>query len=333
MYNPSICFEDILDNCIVAIQTQGKTVEECLTHYPAQREELEPLLRLTVRLRAARAVVAPPEFRRVAVTRMRNLIATRPRQAEQAVVEPNPLLALWQKLQAAFRLPKTLPATVMLSIVIALSLLVGGSVAYASANALPGDALYPVKTAIETVQLAVSLDEARDAELHLTFARRRLDEAAALLEKDRPEGVEQALTNYIIQLESALATIGEGSGLPAEVQMTLAGLLVENLAYHEAQLTVLLEHSPEEAQPTIELALTVSQTGRHQALRVISGEPGEPSGPPDLPEAVPSGSPEIRPLLPTGTATPTSTPTWTPTPTFMPPQTVSYTHLTLPTKA
>ena len=82
MRSPST-FEDILDRCLVAIQEQGKTVEECLACYPAEREALEPLLHLALRLESGRTLKAPPELRRTAAARMRNLIATRPRPPER----------------------------------------------------------------------------------------------------------------------------------------------------------------------------------------------------------------------------------------------------------
>ncbi len=312
MYNPSICFDDILDNCIVAIQNLGRTVEDCLARYPEQRTELEPLLRLTVRLQAAHALQAPPEFRRTAVTRMHNLVANRPRQVERAAVKPNPLHYIWPRLQAAFRVQRKVPATVVVSVVIALSLLVGGGAVYASADALPGDMLYPVKTAVENVQLAVSLNDARDAELHLSFAARRLEEVAALLGEDRSEGIKQALTDYSIQLESALTFLNQGGRLSTDAQLALASLLVENLSHHEAQLTALLEQVPETDRTAIELALAISQTGRSLALEVVGEKPDRPEGPPELPVTVPTDPFFTSPLLPTDTLTPTSTPTLTP---------------------
>lgn len=320
MYNTSICFEDILDNCIVAIRELGRTVDDCLARYPDQRAELEPLLRLTVRLQAARTLQAPPDFRRTAAARMHNLVASRPRRAERTAIRTNPLRHVWSGLQAAFRLQKA-PATVVVGVVVALLLLVGGGTVYAAADALPGDALYPVKIAVETVQLAVSLNDARDAELHLSFAARRLEEAAASLAQDRPGSARQALTDYASQLESALAFFDRDSRLSPEAQVMLANQLVARLPRHEAQLAALLEQSPETDRSAIELALTVSQTGRSLALEVVSGEPGEP----DLPVAVPTGPFFTSPLSPTHTLAPTWTPTQTPTSTSTPTQTPTVT--------
>jgi len=259
MHSTAICFEDILDNCILAIQTQGTTVEDCLSRYPTRRGELEPLLQLTVRLQAAHTLRAPAEFRRTAVTRMRNLIATRPRQVSQPVIRPVPLHHIWQ-------VYKRFSVTIMLSVVIAVSLLIGGGAVLASADALPGDALYPVKAVIETVQLAVSPDDASDAKLHLAFAARRLDEVAILLEESRPEDIWRALTNYTTQLESASAFVGEGSNLPPNTRVALANPMVTDLDRHEAQLTAMLNQAPETTRPALHLALAAGQLGEVTAL-------------------------------------------------------------------
>jgi hypothetical protein len=56
-------------------------MEDCLTLYPAQRDELEPLLSMVARLQSARTLQALPEFRRTSAIRVRNLIESRPRSA------------------------------------------------------------------------------------------------------------------------------------------------------------------------------------------------------------------------------------------------------------
>ncbi|HID65159.1 MAG TPA: hypothetical protein EYP49_20770, partial [Anaerolineae bacterium] len=317
MRTPPIHFEDILDDCVTVIQEQGKTVADCLARYPAQREELEPLLRLTVRLQAARTLEAPPEFRRVAATRMCNLVAARPHRVEQAVIKPSPLR---QRLQSIFRTQRKLPATII-SIVLAVSLLVGSGTVYASTDALPGDALYPVKRAVEAVQLAASLSDANDARLRLAFAARRLDEAAALLEKNRPQDMGPALADYEAQFESVLAFLGEDSDLSPAEQAALADLLVTAQAHHETRFATLLDQASEATRPIIESALAVSRTGRDQALEAVGKKPGgEMPEPSPAPTQTVTSTPSPEP--PTSTSTPSPEPP-TPTPSPEPPTSTS----------
>ncbi len=306
MHSSSIRFEDILDNCIFAIQVQGKTVADCLALYPAQREELEPLLRLTIRLQAARTLKAPPEFRQVAVARMRNLVAARPPRGKQTATRPNPLHHLQPRIQSILEAPRKLPVTIMVSIVVAIWVLIGTGTVYASTNALPGDLLYPMKQTIETVQLALSLDDANVARLRLTFASRRLDEVATLLARDRPQDIAQAVTDYKAQVEYMLASFGADSSLSPEQQADFANLLVAEMDRQEVQLTILRDQSPEVVRPVIESALMSSRTGRDQALEVVGEESDE--GIPEPPTSTPS------PVPPTPTPTPTPIPTPSPEP-------------------
>ena len=232
MLDSSARFQDILDRCIVAIQSREKTVEQCLALYPARQKELAPLLQLASRLQAARALKAPPEFRRTAPTRMKNLIAARPRRPHPPLptILPQPLLTAWKKL----------PAALLIGAAIALCLLVGGAAAYASAGALPGDLLYPIKTRlVEPLRLAISPDNTRDTALHLTFATTRIQEIDALRAKNRPQRIEQALIGHAAHLESAMVLLGRSSDLPPGVQLDLVHQLARNLARLESTTTLL----------------------------------------------------------------------------------------------
>jgi hypothetical protein len=318
MRDPSIRFEDVLDNCITAIKERGNTVADCLARYPARRKELEPLLRLTIRLQVARTLQAPPEFRRAAAIRVHNLITARPHRIERAAVRPNPLHHVQRGLRAISRTHRRLPATVAVSVVLAFWLLVGRGAVYASAGALPGDALYRVKSAVEAVRLAVSLNDASDARLRLDFAARRLDEVAALLEEDRPQDIGQALTDYEAQIESVLIVFGEDSDLLFDEQIVLADLLIADQVHHEARLTVLLNQVPEAVRPATQQALIASRAARDRALQAVGGGPGGPEDLLEPLEGTPTRLPEPSLQPPTGAPEPTPRPTQTPVPTPLP---------------
>ncbi|MCH8049480.1 hypothetical protein IH979_02090 [Patescibacteria group bacterium] len=85
-------------------------------------------------------------------------------------------------------------------------LIVGGwTTVNASSTSLPGETLYPVKLATERAQLQFS-SSGNKAVLHSTFAKRRLNEAVALSQSDRPEKKEQvriALESFQKELELA----------------------------------------------------------------------------------------------------------------------------------
>ncbi|MCS6845853.1 MAG: DUF5667 domain-containing protein [Caldilineales bacterium] len=314
-------FEDVLDRCVAAMQSEGASVEDCLARYPAYRDELEPLLRLAVRLRRAQALTAPPEFHQAAAVRMRNLIAS---------ASPHPVRRVQpQATKPGHGVPwlRRSPALVTAAIVIVVVLLVTGGTTYASYAALPGTPLYPVKTTIERVQLALQDDWAEQAELHLRFAERRLQEAAQLAERGRQPDASLPLGGYVEQV-TALLQLVEDPALPVEARAALAQQVVQSLAEHEAWLAEMGEAHGAHWQRAVQ----ASQEGRSRAMAATQQETREPPGEglpdgSDQREKAPAGQPPTSPSpthtpslapSPSATATPTpspvATPTLTPTP-------------------
>jgi hypothetical protein len=107
--------------------------------------------------------------------------------------------------------------------------LAGGSgVVYASGDALPGDALYPVKIASEDVQLFFNDDEG-DVDLLLEFMDERVGEMDRLVARDDIENADIALNAYENQKEQLTSLMTKmqpddpvaGDALQAEVQNQL----------------------------------------------------------------------------------------------------------------
>ena len=76
-----------------------------------------------------------------------------------------------------------------------LSLFGGAGAVYASDRAVPGQALYPVKTLVEDVRLLMANDEA-DVDLLLGFLDERLSEMGILLEQDDLQNLLTAFSGY-----------------------------------------------------------------------------------------------------------------------------------------
>ena len=113
---------------------------------------------------------------------------------------------------------------------IAISLLSLGGVGtvYASADALPGEVLYPVKIASEDIQLFFSDDEG-DIDLLLNFMDERIQEMEKLSGEGNPQGMELALDGYQNEMEQMTGLMTKmqaedpvaGDALHAEVQSRL----------------------------------------------------------------------------------------------------------------
>ena len=182
-----------LQECLDAIEHK-RNLPEVLRRYPADRDELVALLRLSVDLGGLGAPDADPAFR----LRARNLMlaaAARQRQARRR----NPL-GSWPRpaLRLAF------------AGAFALALLVGGlTAAAASDSSLPGDPLYGVKLAAEQAQLTIAFNAADRARLQLHFADVRLQDAQRLFAAGRKQDAVRLVNQYdaaIAQFTQSVAT-------------------------------------------------------------------------------------------------------------------------------
>jgi hypothetical protein len=250
-------------------------------------------------------------------------------------------------------LPRRMPAGLLaaLLIVILVGVLTTG-VVVTSAHALPGDLLYPVKTAVENVQVLMArAPEARDAVL-AEQADRRVEEAKAIVKLGRPvsslalEGTIERINGSLWSVSGLTVTITsdtriEGNpvlGARVEGRMRAPGdgrLVVLNveieppsagrtLAVPAAIATTTATSSPTRMPPTVTPTATPeSRSGgarRVPTQRVV--EPVEP--PTNTPTSIPTATP-TRTRRPTATATITVLPTPSPTLTREPPRPVTHT--------
>ncbi len=296
---------DILESCVSDIQGRRRPVEECLALFPAAQEELEPLLRLAVRLQEARGSALPSaEFRQHAAVRMQNLLAASLRAPEWPVRRQETPGWRWPALQ---------PVGVALIMLVLVVLAGSARTMVVAASALPGDLLYPVKTAVEEIRLAATTDPRAEIALHLELARSRLEEAAALESDPQAAGVATALQSYRRQLERALAILQNQDGLGVEDQQQLAVELVEQMEEFQRRLGDLAGRTPEQNRAMVGEALRSSEAAREMMQHLVGGEPVDPN-PSSSTKPEQPGPPLPSPLqTPTATPSPLATATASPT--------------------
>lgn len=212
-----------LDRCLAAVEA-GEAPEDAAAREPAGTAELASLLATAGDLR--RALSLEPDPARRSATRARVLAAAAASPARPVGYRP------WARLGRAL--------APLAAAFLALALLLGASVE-ASAHALPGDTLYPLKLAVERVRYAAALSQEDRAALHLEFAERRLEEVQALTDRGRPvsEGVLDALAS---ELDAAARARQEGD-LSAAGQARLEWLA----GTAQAVLQALAEQAPNDA--------------------------------------------------------------------------------------
>ncbi len=191
--------EEILDLCLEELNN-GKPLPEVLAAYPEQAEELRPLLLMAVKVQS----VPKPE---PSLNAMHN-----------ALVEAGRYIPAREK-SFSFRLNLDwlfAPGLVLAraAAVLLIVTLLSWSAVIASANAVPGDLLYPLKLAGEQIKLLLTIRPEGTAELRLTFSEERMKE---LLARYHKKGV---VDNQLINamLDEAKQALNEAAALPKAKQ-------------------------------------------------------------------------------------------------------------------
>ncbi len=256
--------EDILAQCLEDIKAGRATMADCLTIYPAQRQQLEPLLRIAV------SIQEPPDIKPSHAFKVRARVHLMEHiHARRAVIK-------WPWFRYTGQV-KPIPykrrfnmVSIIVAVVLAISAL-GGGTAYASQGSLPGDILYPVKLSTEQVRQVLATNDTAKAELYLTFANSRVEEVTALVERGRPEKADIAVNGYDKAIAMAIEKMEKASDKGLGIADTSEEVASATLKHLEV-LEGLLETVPDEAKPAIEKAIEVSAKGQENALRALAGE-------------------------------------------------------------
>jgi hypothetical protein len=285
-------FDRIVDDAFSRLQA-GEEINQILARYPEHAARLAPLLETAAFCVRAYEHVEPASIGRMARARDRYLTMARQRAARR---KPRRRLAPWPTRWA------------MAVAALVLAFLLGAAAVTASAGSVPGDLLYPVKTMVEGVQIAMTRDPAERATLHMTWSQRRVMELKILLQERG-----QVNTTLVEASRSeALAALQEIARLPEAERKSLLAMYAV-FAGAQAQ-TLELQAS---AAPAPRRAVLDQAADEYRALASLAQaaqtqpEILEPvTGPVRPPTPTPTGTPTRRP---TSTKRPVPTPTPTPT--------------------
>ena len=259
-----------LQDCLTALDHK-RNLQEVLRRYPADRDELIALLRLSVNLGTLGPPPADPALRLRARNRMLAAAADRRRSRRW-----NPLALLPRQ-------------AVRLAFAGGLVLAIGGlTAAAASSTSLPGDPLYGVKLGLERAQLAVTLDAATRARLQVHLTDVRLGEAQRLIAQGRvQDGVRQ-----IDRYDTAVAQINgslDGTRLDDRTVAELSRFMDDREAYADASLKALAGSlaAGGDAQSAAAVTQSRSHVGqtwqgskRELLARETASQPGDHQGKP-----------------------------------------------------
>ena len=321
MDSPPQDYDNILDNCITALQQGTMDIAACLDAYPAHAAELETdlkLMLLTTRLKQ-------PRLQAEAVSTFERQIyrAMPVKPKEDKVIRLNPFAAMSRTAAA---------------VIIALLLVVGGGsmTVAASADAMPGDPLYGVKRFWESIIVLLAEVTGQMDDVSVQLAETRLTEVYALTANGELEDAH--LDDLAEALQTALNHEADLTRLQGVLQQTAQIIALPEVAAHETQVTRLqgtLNNAPNapnnnsetpliQATPTtastVQATTSSTPTATHTATATLSPTPtltATQTLPPTwTPRFAPTATrtPEGTPILPTNTTAPSAT--WTPLPTL-----------------
>ncbi len=210
-----------------------------------------------------------------------------------------------------FAFPRRLALGAALLVVLLFAL--SGGLAYAAQSALPGEPLYPSKTAVEQLQLALVQSKTDRAGLELEFAGRRVDEIQTLATRGQYEWIASttaAYEHHVYQIARDLAT---APGAERQVQ-ALATKAEADLEKFSRTLSRVGKTSPVTTQREIDHALGISAGVQQDIAGTVL----------EKPKATPTPTLTFVPrstFTPSATLAPTSAPTRAPssTATAIPP--------------
>ncbi len=142
-----------------------------------------------------------------------------------------------------------------------LILVVGGigATSAAAKAAIPGDALYSLKTGVEQARLSLASDAGDRAELKIRFADRRLEEIAALIREGRHAEVSQSVLAFELDLNSAILELGSLSKEDPARAGRIASEITASLTRYATILSGLAASAPESVRPDVLRALDTTR--------------------------------------------------------------------------
>lgn len=225
-------FETILDACLADTRAGRATLNDCLARHADYAAQLEPLLRVAASLQAAPGAALDDATRQRIEARLHDHVSRLP--ARRPAKTPLRLSLAGLLRQAA---------TVALTVLV-LSVVTGG--ALRASDSLPGEPLYSLKTLNETVEAWITPPHGL-AEMHLRFARRRLDEVMHLGHM----GIVDDLA--IIQLESEIRQAMELlPGLPDDKRKAVTQDILTLTNRQRVVLAALRNYTPPVSQAGLE---------------------------------------------------------------------------------
>jgi len=269
-------FDNIVNDCLERIAA-GESVADCLARYPEQAEELAPILQMgQATMDVSRAARPSAAVRARGMARMQAALEERRHRRRR-----------WQMPRVFWR-PISTPIAAAFAVVF-LTIVAAGGTTVASADSIPGEPLYPVKSIRESVEERIARSDEHKAQVHAKLARERGREMRELIVRGRiyeAEVVAVRLNRHLSESANRMGVVvsthyiemprvrGEKS------QEASAAALRQKLRHDEAyvkgQLTAVVEQVPEPQKRRVWRLMQQSGLGYRVVIVALDGS-GEPT--------------------------------------------------------
>ncbi|MSQ26762.1 MAG: hypothetical protein EXR51_01315 [Dehalococcoidia bacterium] len=262
--------DDVLARALDELD-QGLSLGEVLERHPGDRQELGGLLRVEQQLQALPRDISLPL---TAKARLRAQILVDGRHPAAAPA-PYYFSEWWNRLSDEVKgflgvgrwgAALSRPVAAALSVLLGLGVLGGGTVS-AAMEAVPGDNLYQVKTAVEQTRLALAANPQEKAETHLWIASSRFHELSKLAEHGELELIKQVASDYKRNIEQAQKHVSNKARSEAGFQKDIDLL--------QTNMRGVYERTPKSAQSA--MALSVTPPDEPKTLNLTAGDPLQPT--------------------------------------------------------
>lgn len=245
----------VVNLCVELVRGGEETVDSLLARYPEYAQVLRPSLEAAAWLQACRTAFEPrPEFASSSRGRLLSRI-----RAERGAFSLAARAAIRRFGAKAWPARPSRGLLALLTVVVVLVLGSHGA-ALAAASSVPGEPLYFVKLAQEQVRLALTFTNLEDGELHVEFARRRLEEMQQLVLEGRAEALPLAARNFRDQVAGAVDAL-QALAVQDELAARLLYSDVNGFLADQASLIAFLSSAaPAGSRDSFEEALQIAST-------------------------------------------------------------------------
>jgi uncharacterized membrane protein YgcG len=252
-----VSFERSLEHCLQQLARMGD-VEASLRRYPQYADRLRPLLEMA--WAAHRHYDTVPEPLGGLAGGRERLLAVAAQQRARAV-PATPATTAAQRGGLEKPLAFAVRLVVVLLVVGVGTAVVGGGIVWAASHSLPGDALYPVKVAVEDVRLALVSAPVDQVDRSLQLVEARAEEIQALVAAGQ-QVPDEAIARMERHVERALTRTAWASD---DEMIGLLMRVAEHTRAQERRLVDLQSTAPQQAQANLARAVTVCRRGAEAA--------------------------------------------------------------------